>query len=77
VAFTDEQLGGPYARWLHCHTFRAERGGTRLGERLEYALSFDPLSRPVNAWYVRPLVERILDYRGEVVADRFRRAQAR
>jgi ligand-binding SRPBCC domain-containing protein len=75
VAFTDEQLRGPHARWLHCHTFRAERGGTRLGDRLEYALSFDPLSRPVNAWYVRPLVERIFDYRGEVISNRFRRAK--
>ena len=76
VAFTDEQLRGPHARWLHCHTFRAERGGTRLGDRVEYALSFDPLSRPLNAWYVRPLVERILDYRGEVIAKWFRRARA-
>ena len=76
VAFTDEQLRGPHARWLHCHTFRAERGGTRLGDRLEYALSFDPLSRPVNAGYVRPLVERIFDHRGEVISNRFRRAQS-
>jgi len=75
VAFTDEQLRGPHARWLHCHTFRAERGGTRLGDRLEYALSFDPLSRPVNAWYVRPLVERVFDHRGEVIAKRFRGAR--
>jgi hypothetical protein len=49
-----------------------ERGGTRLGDRLEYALSFDPLSRPVNAWYVRPRVERIFDYRGEAISNRFR-----
>jgi ligand-binding SRPBCC domain-containing protein len=69
--FTDEQVRGPYARWVHRHTFRAERGGTRLGDRVEYALPFDPLSRPVVPFYVRPLVERIFDFRGEVIRRTF------
>ena len=73
--FTDEQVLGPYARWVHRHTFRAERGGTRIGDRVEYALRFDPLSRPVQPLYVRPLVERIFDFRGEVIARRFRPAR--
>jgi len=72
--FTDEQVRGPYARWVHRHTFRAERGGTRLGDRVEYALPFDPLSRPVHPLYVRPLVERIFDFRGEVITRRFHHA---
>jgi hypothetical protein len=46
------------------------------GDRLEYALSLDPLSRPVNAWYVRPLVERVFDHRGEVIAKRLRAARS-
>ena len=72
LEFVDEQLAGPYARWVHRHTFRAERGGTRLGDRVEYALPFDPLSRPVQALYVKPLVERIFDFRGQVISRRFR-----
>lgn len=72
--FTDEQLQGPYARWVHRHTFRAERGGTRLGDRVEYALPLDPLSRPVQSLYVRPLLERIFDFRGDVILRTFRHA---
>lgn len=72
IEFTDEQLSGPYARWVHRHTFRSERGGTRLGDRVEYALPLDPLSRPAHSLYVRPLVERIFDFRGQVIARQFR-----
>jgi len=67
VAFVDRQLRGPYARWVHLHTFVPERGGTRLGDCVEYALPLDPLSRPVHALYVRPTIERIFDHRRAVI----------
>ena len=73
VSFIDEQLRGPYVRWVHLHTFTAERGGTLLGDRVEYALPLDPFSRPAHALYARPLVERIFDHRREVIAARFGR----
>ena len=69
--FVDRQLRGPYARWVHLHTFAAERGGTRLGDRVEYALPFDPLSRPAHVLYARPMVERIFDHRRMVITERF------
>ena len=71
VSFIDEQLRGPYARWVHLHTFTAERGGTLLGDRVEYALPLDPLSRPAHPLYVRPLITRIFDYRRGVITARF------
>jgi ligand-binding SRPBCC domain-containing protein len=71
VAFVDEQLRGPYAKWVHLHTFVAERDGTRLGDRVEYALPLDPLSRPVHPLYVRPLIERIFDHRHVVIREQF------
>ena len=71
VAFVDEQLRGPYAKWVHMHTFKPERGGTWLGDRIEYALPLDPLSRRVHPLYVRPLVERSFDHRRVVIRERF------
>lgn len=68
VAFVDRQLSGPYAQWVHLHTFEPERGGTRLGDRVEYALPLDPLSRPAHALYVRPTIERIFAHRRDVIA---------
>lgn len=67
-AFVDTQLRGPYAKWVHLHTFEPEAGGTRLRDRVEYALPFDPLSRPMHGLYVRPAVERIFRHRRAVIA---------
>jgi ligand-binding SRPBCC domain-containing protein len=71
VAFVDRQERGPYARWIHRHTFAAENGGTRLGDRVEYALPLDPFSRPAHPWFVRPAVEGIFAHRQTVIAARF------
>ncbi len=66
--FVDVQLRGPYARWVHRHTFTPERGGTRVRDRVEYALPFAPLSEPIHALAVRPLLERIFRHRHAVIA---------
>ncbi len=67
-SFVDRQLTGPYAHWVHRHTFEAEDGGTRVSDRVDYALPYDPLSRPVHTLYVRPMVERIFRYRRGVIS---------
>jgi ligand-binding SRPBCC domain-containing protein len=39
-SFVDEQRKGPYRRWVHTHTFAAERGGTRVGDSVEFEVPF-------------------------------------
>ena len=39
--FVDEQRKGPYRRWVHTHTFADERGGTRVGDSVDFEV---PLS---------------------------------
>ncbi len=70
VGFTDVQLRGPYARWVHRHRFLAEGTGTRVLDRVEYALPLAPLSAPAHALFVRPTLERIFAFRREAVARR-------
>lgn len=57
--FVDEQLRGPYGRWVHQHTFEARDGGTLVRDVVQYAV---PLSLIVH-WLVRPEIERIFRYR--------------
>jgi ligand-binding SRPBCC domain-containing protein len=67
-SFVDVQLRGPYARWVHTHTFVSADGGTLVGDRVEYAVPFAPLSDPVRALFVGPTVERIFRHRREAIA---------
>jgi ligand-binding SRPBCC domain-containing protein len=68
-SFTDRQLRGPYARWVHTHRFAAARGGTLMRDDVEYALPLAPLSNPVHELLVRPQLARIFAYRRDAVAQ--------
>jgi ligand-binding SRPBCC domain-containing protein len=67
-SFVDIQLRGPYARWVHAHRFASADGGTRVEDRVEYAVPLAPLSDPVRALFVRPTVERIFRHRHAAIA---------
>jgi len=67
-SFTDVQLRGPYARWIHRHTFMPHGGGTSVRDRVEYALPLAPLTNPARTLFVRPTLERIFAYRRSAIA---------
>lgn len=66
--FTDVQLRGPYARWVHRHTFSPADEGTWVRDEVEYALPLAPLSGPVQALFVRPRLREIFAYRQQAIA---------
>jgi ligand-binding SRPBCC domain-containing protein len=68
-SFTDVQLRGPYARWVHRHRFTPRDGGTLVEDHVEYRLPAAPLSAPVHALFVRPSVERIFAHRRRAIAE--------
>ena len=67
VRFVDEQLRGPYRRWVHTHAFTQLECGTLCHDRVEYAA---PGGSLVNR-LVRRDVERIFAYRAQAMARRF------
>lgn len=66
--FTDEQLRGPYRRWVHRHRFAARDGGTHATDTVDYAVLGGAL---VARLFVARDVERIFAYRREQLAQRF------
>lgn len=66
--FTDVQLRGPYAKWVHRHAFTPADGGTWVRDEVEYALPLAPLSDPAHALFVRPRLREIFTYRRQAIA---------
>jgi len=71
LSFKDEQVRGPYRLWVHDHTFTPVEGGTRVTDRVRYAVPgwlFEPL---VHSLLVGPDLRRIFDYRRDRMVERF------
>jgi len=67
-SFTDVQVRGPYALWVHRHRFTPRDGGTLVEDHVEYRVPGAPLSAPVHSLFVRPAIERIFAHRRRVIA---------
>jgi ligand-binding SRPBCC domain-containing protein len=66
--FVDEQIVGPYQRWLHEHTFVSHDGGTKVCDLVTYAAPLDFLT---HRFLVRPDIEKIFAYRSHELSKRF------
>ena len=67
AAFVDEQRKGPYRRWVHTHTFADERGGTRVGDSVEFEVPFEWLA----GRFVMRDVKAIFAFRQQALAQIF------
>lgn len=65
--FTDEQIRGPYAQWIHRHTFEDRgQGSTGILDEVSYALPFGPpgqIAHPI----IRRQLKRIFTFRQQAV----------
>jgi uncharacterized protein len=66
--FTDEQIRGPFSRWVHQH--RVEPDGTGacvLTDRIEYTPPLGPVGAAAAPALIRPRLDRLLTYRHETL----------
>ena len=58
--FRDEQVKGPFRRWLHTHSFRAEtrdgRGGTVVRDEVDYEIGLGLLEPAADALAFRAML---------------------
>ncbi|MDQ8043878.1 MAG: SRPBCC family protein [Solirubrobacteraceae bacterium] len=68
--FADVQLRGPYRLWHHTHRFEALPGGrTLMRDDVRYALPLQPVGE-LALPFVRRDLDRIFDYRRDVLPER-------
>lgn len=72
-AFVDEQRFGPYKFWHHRHSFESCDGGVLMRDVVHYRLPLGPLGDLAHALFVRRKLERIFDFRREILERRFGR----
>ena len=70
-SFTDEQLKGPYIFWHHQHRFEKTDGGSRINDKVTYALPFGFWGRLAHYLFVKGKLKRIFDYRYSVIETIF------
>jgi hypothetical protein len=71
--FVDVQEKGPYAVWRHTHTFEETPDGTRMRDRVEYALPFGPLGKLAHLLFVARRLDDIFAFRARIVREAFTR----
>jgi len=64
--FVDEQIKGPFAKWIHRHEFEDADGKTRLTDCVEYLLPGGPLSNALFGWMVTAGLNRTFNHRHRV-----------
>jgi ligand-binding SRPBCC domain-containing protein len=65
--FVDEQISGPFARWIHRHEFEDLQGTrTRLTDRIEFELPGGRLATAALGWAVSLALTRMFDQRHRV-----------
>jgi ligand-binding SRPBCC domain-containing protein len=64
--FVDEQIKGPFAKWVHRHEFEDTDGKTRLTDRVEYQLPGGPIINVLFGWMVNLGLKRMFHHRHRV-----------
>ena len=75
--FVDEQIHGPFAKWVHRHEFEAAGPKTRLTDRISYELPGGPLVTMLLGWTVSLGLHNMFAHRHRVTKDLCEKQAAR
>jgi uncharacterized protein (TIGR01777 family) len=63
--FIDEQLNGPYKKWVHLHEFKTINGGTLIHDKVIYKIPFGKIGKLIAGSFIRRDLNNIFKYRNE------------
>ena len=69
--FIDEQKVGPYKLWHHQHIFTIKQDGILMEDIITYTPPFGLIGRIANFLFIKNTINKIFDYRNQVLAKQF------
>lgn len=69
--FVDEQVRGPYRKWVHEHLFATKEGGTEIVDEVTYAAPGGILEPLLHGLFVKRDLARIFSFRGRMMTEIF------
>ncbi|UPL16616.1 SRPBCC family protein [Microbacterium aurugineum] len=66
--FSDRQIAGPFAAFLHEHRFVAHPSGTLMRDTVTFRSPFGPLGRIVDALFLGAYMRRLISERNMILA---------
>jgi ligand-binding SRPBCC domain-containing protein len=66
--FIDEQLKGPYSKWVHTHIFYKKEGDVIIKDIVKYRIPFAPFGEIILP-LVKLQLKRIFDYRSKRIIE--------
>lgn len=70
IKFVDRQLKGPYALWVHTHSFEALGADrTLMKDRVEYQIPLGFLGEITHTLFVKATLQKIFAHRADITAQ--------
>ncbi|PIT99056.1 MAG: TIGR01777 family protein [Bdellovibrionales bacterium CG10_big_fil_rev_8_21_14_0_10_45_34] len=70
-SFCDEQIKGPYSKWVHTHTFEPLAGGCLLTDEVVYKIPLGALGRIFAGSFVFKDISKIFQFRRQFIHREF------
>lgn len=65
-SFTDVQISGPFASWVHTHVIESHAEGALLRDQIEFEPPLWFLGALAAPLFIMPKIEKMFDYRHDV-----------
>lgn len=73
--FIDEQVKGPYSKWVHTHDFYPTKSGTLISDEVVYRLPFGCIGQFFAGDFVRRDLRNIFNFRQKIIHQFFNRKE--
>lgn len=69
--FVDEQIKGPYSKWVHTHDFISVKNGTIIKDKIVYKVPFGKIGLLVTGFIIKNDLKNIFNFRRRIINQQF------